>query len=117
MRTSDLKKYVGKVAILDTVSGQQWTTKVNKVFEEDGREYAELDKIVLFIINPQTQNVHPVPYGAPLFEVEGGKVIDITNFVMAHDPLPDMEKVYIDMTRSIQIVGAGALGDLPASKS
>ena len=117
MRASDLKEYEGKVAILDTVSGQQWTAKVLKVFEEDGREYVELDKIVLFIINPQTQNIHPVPYGAPLFEVESGKVIDVANFVMTHDPIPDMEKVYLDMTRSIQIVGAGALTGLPAANS
>ena len=117
MRASDLIEYEGKVAILDTVSGQQWTVKVLKVFEEDGREYVELDKIVLFVINPKTQNIHPVPYGAPLFEVGSGKVIDITNFVMAHDPIPDMEKVYLDMTRSIQIVGAGALSGLPAAES
>lgn len=114
MRASDLEEFVGKVAILDTTSGQQWTVKVEKIIEEDGKHYAELGKIVLFIIDPRSQNVHPVPYGAPLFEVDGGKVVDISLFVMAHSPLPDMEKVYNDMTRSIQIVGAGALGDLKA---
>jgi len=113
MRASDLEQYVGRVAILDTIAGQQWTVKIHELLEEDGVHYAKLDKIVLFIIDPQNHNVHPIPYGAPLFEVGAGKVIEVTHFTMAHDPLPDMEKVYNDMTGSIQIIGAGALKGLP----
>lgn len=112
MRVSDLAQYEGKVVILDTIAGQQWTVKIQEIIEENGNHYAILDKILLFIINPETRNVHPVPYGAPLFEVGAGRIVDVNHFVMAHDPLPDMEKVYIESTRSIQVVGAGALSGL-----
>lgn len=130
MRSSEFAKYVGKVVLLDLVTGMQICTELKSVNERDRK--IETGKIVIFQIsvepkdptqppheqlNPIIQKLNAQPYGGPFTTSKTGYPFDCEHILMIHVPVDGIEKAYLQSTSGIEVVGAGAMAGLKGGPS
>lgn len=130
MRSSELNKHVGKVVLLDLVTGMQICTELKAVVLGDNR--IEVGKIIIFQIsvepkdptqppheqlNPIMQKLNAQPYGGPFTAAGTEYTFDFEHILMAHVPVDGIEKAYLQSTSGIEVVGAGAMAGLKGGPS
>jgi len=124
MNISELQQSVGSVVLIDLVSGVQICTEIKEIDEETGK--ATTGKIMIFQIiqepqdprnppgpnNPILQKVNAIPYGGPFTHAKSENALYAENMIMAHSPIAELEKSYLQAVSGIEIAGAGALNGM-----
>lgn len=121
MDISELSDRVGKVVLLDLVSGMQVCTEIKSIDEESGK--ITTGKIMIFQVvvepqdpsrppdqnNPVVQKVNTLPYGGPFIHPKSENVLYAANIIMPHEPVNAIEKGYLQAVSGIEIAGAGSI--------
>ena len=122
MQKKDLEPSVGKVMLLDLVSGIQITTQIESV--DDSQVHCKRPIIFQITVqpvdpslppspaNPPQQTMQGIPYGGPFTHPRQDVSFDLAHVLSAHDPIDAIDKAYMQVTSGIQLAGADALGQL-----
>lgn len=103
MRLSELKKFVGKVAMFDLVNGERIVSRVDKV-SDDG--FVTLKELIQFQPmqvpnNPTEVQMIPVPYGAPVYQTPKDVEIRADHILLSITVPPGMAETYSKITGAI----------------
>lgn len=130
MDKSDLEQHVGKVVVLDLITGLQITTELKRLYSSKpltspDEDMAELGKIYVFQLShilkdprlpPSPDNVaekvDAIPYGGPFVMARDTYPIELSHILFAWEPLASVEKAYMSKSSGIQVAGADALNNL-----
>jgi len=125
MYSSDVKKYEGKIVLLDLVSGLQVTAEIDSV---DDRSVSVSRPVVFQIVtepadptsrpspnNPIQQKLNAAPYGGPFSHPKDEVKFDLRHVIGIHEPVDGIEKAYLQATSGIQVAGADTINQLDKS--
>ena len=122
MHISEFDEHVGKIVLLDLISGMQVCTEIKSLDEEISKVHT--GKVVVFQIamepqnpqfppseqNPMQQKVNAQPYGGPFTLPHTECAYDAAHVMNVWVPVAGIEKGYLQATSGIEIAGAASLG-------
>ena len=125
MHISEFENHVGKVVLLDLVSGMQVCAKIKEL--EAMNSKVIISKGVIFQIahepsdptqqpsalNPMQEKLKAHPFGGGPFAMPKTELpLDAAHIMGLHEPIAAIEKSYLQTTSGIEIAGAGALSGM-----
>lgn len=122
MNISEFEKHVGKVVLLDLVSGMQVCAKIKELQAMASKVI--ISKGIIFQIahepadptqapsslNPMKEKLKAHPFNGGPFALPATELpLDAAHIMGLHIPVDAIEKSYLQTTSGIEIAGAGAL--------
>lgn len=128
MQWEDIQPYMGKVALLDLVSGAQICAQLvkDRLMGGGHKDRVTVHKPMMFQVavepqdptippgpmNPVVQKVNAIPYGGPFAVPRDEITIDLSHIICVFEAQGQVEKGYLQAASGIEIAGAGALQGL-----